>query len=65
MLIGGYAPLIRFKGYADKWIMVLLKDVSKKSQRRTPRLTTRMFLLILLNWESSISVTISIMMSQM
>lgn len=27
---GGYAPLIRFKGYADKWIMVLLKDVSKK-----------------------------------
>lgn len=26
----GYAPLIRFKGYADKWIMVLLKDVSKK-----------------------------------
>ena len=26
---GGYAPLIRFKGYADKWIMVLLKDVSK------------------------------------
>lgn len=27
---GGYAPLIRFKGYADKWIMVLLKDFSKK-----------------------------------
>lgn len=27
---GGYAPLIRFKGYADKWIMVLLKDVSRK-----------------------------------
>ena len=27
---GGYAPLIRFKGYADDWIMVLLKDVSKK-----------------------------------
>ena len=27
---GGYAPLIRFKGYADEWIMVLLKDVSKK-----------------------------------
>lgn len=26
----GYAPLIRFKGYADKWIMVLLKDFSKK-----------------------------------
>lgn len=25
-----YAPLIRFKGYADKWIMVLLKDFSKK-----------------------------------
>lgn len=27
---GGYVPLIRFKGYADEWIMVLLKDVSKK-----------------------------------
>lgn len=27
---GGDAPLIRFKGYADKWIMVLLKDFSKK-----------------------------------
>ena len=27
---GGYAPLIRFKGYADKWIMVFLKDVSRK-----------------------------------
>lgn len=27
---GGYAPLIRFKGYAEEWIMVLLKDVSKK-----------------------------------
>lgn len=27
---GGDAPLIRFKGYADKWIMVLLKDVSRK-----------------------------------
>lgn len=47
MLIGGYAPLIRFNGYNNKWIMLTLNDISERITRKNT------------NNESSLPLTVS------
>lgn len=44
---GGYAPLIRFNGYNNKWIMLTLNDISERITRKNT------------NNESSLPLTVS------